>query len=171
MDSPANLSLVRMKIIKRFGDGWLYLFFFICAHAIRNYYRDIVDNPDSCSEGLSGFLNAYYKGYCVYLVFLAVTLLGFCYPKLESSFRICNGLFFIFYFFGLFIYANLVLYNINDDCKTQYREIRLFAIAYVIAWYCYITTRLLMLVMYRAKKNLTGRLHDLEGTSLFVDVD
>lgn len=171
MLTDADISYIRTKIIKRFGDGWLYFTFFIFGKIIRNHYIDIIDCPDTCSDGLSNFLNAYYHGYCIYLGFLIITLLGFCYPKLETIFRIVNILFFAVYFFGLFVYGNLILYQLEDKCKKQYLEMRLFVSAYVIAWYCYLATRIMMFIMYLAKKNLTGRQHGLEGTSLFVDAN
>ena len=173
MLSPADTSYVRIKIIKRFGESWLYMALFICAYIIRNEYPDYVDYPDDCNVGLVRFLNAYFYGYCFYVSFLFVTLVGCVIPKLETTFRIINAIFFAVYFFGLFIYANYVIHALSESttCKTQNLEMKLFTIIYIISWYAYLATRVVMFVLYIAKKTFTGRQHELEGVSLFVDAE
>lgn len=170
MLSPAETSYIRIKIIRRFGDSWLYLAFFICAYIIRRDYKELVEYPDACSQDLIRFLNAYYVGYELYLGFLGVTLIGFVFPRLETIFRMVNAFFFVVYFFGIFIYANYALHQLTDYCKGKYVEIKLFAIIYIISWYSYIATRLIMVVMYTAKRNFSGQ-QGTEGIALFVEAE
>ena len=171
MLSPADVSHVRVKIIKRIGDHWVFLAFFIFAIIVRDQYDDLVNHPDSCSERLVWFLAAYYYGYCVYLAFLLATLVGCVYPRLDTLFRIVQIFIFAAYFFGLFLMGNYTAYKLEDRCKTKHTELRLFCLAYLISWYVYLATRFLMLVMYTIKKSWAGRQHQLEGISLFVDAE
>lgn len=171
MLSPADSSHVRVKIIKRIGDQWVFTAFFVCACVIRSTYGDLIDNPDSCSQRLVTFMNMYFYGYCVYIGFLIATLLGCYYPRLDTFFRIIQVFIFVVYYFGLFLYANFVAYSLEDRCKEGNSELRLFCLVYIISWYVYLGIRLLMLVMYTVKKSWTGRQHELEGIALFVDAE
>lgn len=171
MLSPADASYVRIKIIKRFGDMWVYLAFYVCACIIRNAYEDVIANPDDCTYRLIRFLNLFYYGYSVYVGFMIATLIGCIYPQLDTLFRIIQVFVFVGYFFAVLLYANLAAYTLDDICKTQNLEIWFFCLAYIVAWYVFLGTRLLMLVMYGLKKSFSGRHHELEGVGLFIDAE
>jgi len=164
-------NYIRMKIIRRFGDTWFILFFWFFAYMVRHAALPKVESNPECFEHLFRFINIFYYSYIGYLCFLALTLLGCVCTSLNTAFRIINTTLGLIFFFGLFLYANYIMYNLPATCKEVTGDARLFAILYILAWYVLLGTRLLMLVMYLIKRMFKGRHHELEGMELFVDVE
>ena len=168
--NDSSQSQIRDSIIKRYGENWIYLVLWIAAFIIKLRSQDQINQSEN-TENLFCFLYLYFYGYIAYLGYLLSSLLACCWTILNPIFRFIHIAVFACFFFGVFIYANYVMYEMTDDCKRNYPEIRLLCIVYILAWYCYIGTRIAMLIMYIVKKELTGSFHELEGLSLFIDIE
>ena len=163
-------SQIRDSIIKRYGDYWIFLVFWIAALIIKFHSQEQI-NQSECGEKLVYFLDLYFYGYIAYFGYLLCTLFACYWTFLDPVIRFIQIATFTCFFFGAFIYANYIMYEMTEDCRKNYPEMRLFCIAYILAWYSYIGTRLVMLIMYAVKRGLTGSSHELEGLSLFIDIE
>jgi len=170
----ATISHIRVKIIKRFGDNWVFLVFFVCCCLIEND-PTVYQDGSYCTGELLKFLDLYFYGYIIYLSFLVFTLVGCIYPSLDSVFKRFQILTFVLFFFGIFGYAQWIIFDIDfgNQCQTTNLNLRVFCYFYVIAWYAFLTTRLIMYLMFIVKKRWTRRYfpQDTSGMHLFVDVE
>ena len=176
-DPKVTASHIRVKIIKRFGDNWVFLVFFVCASLILKDPSINIDNS-FCTQKLIEFLQLYHYGYIIYLTFLGFTLVGCIYPSLDTLFKRFQILTFVVFFFGIFIYANWIIFKIDfghndNNCQTSNLNLRLFCYFYVIAWYTFLITRLIMLLMFFIKKHYISKLgiQNTNALHLFVDVE
>ena len=174
-DEKATVSHIRIKIIKRFGDNWVFLVFFVCTCLILQDPSINIDHSD-CTQKLIEFMQLYHYGYMIYLSFLGFTLIGCIYPSLDTLFKRFQIATFVLFFFGIFIYANWIIFKMdfdNNKCNTSNLNLRLFCYFYVIAWYTFLTTRLIMLCMFYVKKHYINKLgiQNNNAIHLFVDIE
>lgn len=168
---PNDDSYVRMKIIKRFGDTWFFLFFWVFAYMLKHNKEENINTDSECFAKLHLLLDLFFYGYIGYACFLAITLIGCVCTSLELPFRFIQMCLSLIFFFGLFLYANFVLYNLPERCTEVTGNLRLFVVLYIIAWYAFLFTRLVMFVFYVAKRLFWAPKHEMEGMQLFIDVE